>query len=63
MAQNFEYYGKKYGNFVALAVALLVWLLPTPEGMNIVQHKLLTIFAGSVVLWITLSVSDRKSVV
>ena len=53
MAQNFEYYGKKYGNFVALAVALLVWLLPTPEGMNIVQHKLLTIFAGSVVLWIT----------
>ena len=61
MAQNFEYYGKKYGNFVALAVALLVWLLPTPEGMNIVQHKLLTIFAGSVVLWITLSVSVATS--
>ena len=29
--------------------------------MNIVQHKLLTIFAGSVVLWITLSVSVATS--
>lgn len=61
MTKNFEYYGKKYGNFVALAVAIIIWLLPTPEGMNIIQHKLLTIFAGSVVLWITLSVSVATS--
>ena len=61
MANRFEEYGKKYGTVVAVAVALLVWLLPTPEGMNITQHKLLSIFSGAVVLWITLSVSVATS--
>ena len=61
MANRFEEYGKKYGTMVAVAVALLVWLLPTPEGMNITQHKLLSIFSGAVVLWITLSVSVATS--
>ncbi len=63
MANKFEEYGKKYGNYIALAVALIVWMLPTPESMNITQHKLLTIFAGSVVLWITLSVSVATSAI
>ena len=61
MANKFEEAGKKYGTVIALAVALLVWLLPTPEGMNITQHKLLTIFSGAVVLWITLSMSVATS--
>ena len=61
MANKFEEVGKKYGNIVALAVALLVWFLPTPEGMNITQHKLLSIFSGAIVLWITLSVSVATS--
>ena len=61
MANKLEEYGKKYGTIVAVAVALLVWLLPTPDGMNITQHKLLSIFSGAVVLWITLSVSVATS--
>lgn len=63
MANNFEEFGKKYGNYIALAVFLLVWLLPTPETMNITQHKLLAIFSGAIVLWITLSVSVATSTI
>ncbi len=61
MANRFEELGKKYGNLIAVAVFLLVWLLPTPEGMTLVQHKLLAIFAGAVVLWVTISVSFATS--
>ena len=61
MANKFEELGKKYGTAVALAVAILVWCLPTPAGMNITQHKLLSIFSGAIVLWITLSVSVATS--
>lgn len=46
---------------VAVLVALLVWCLPTPEGMNLTQHKLLSIFSGAVILWVTLSVSVATS--
>lgn len=61
MANKFEEYGKKYGTVVAVLVALLVWCLPTPEGMNLTQHKLLSIFSGAVILWVTLSVSVATS--
>lgn len=61
MANKFEEAGKKYGTIIAVVVGLLVWLLPTPEGMTIVQHKLLSIFAGAVVLWVTISVSFATS--
>ena len=61
MANTFEELGKKYGTVVALAVAILVWCLPTPAGMTITQHKLLSIFSGAIVLWITLSVSVATS--
>jgi anion transporter len=56
-------FGKKWGTIIALAVALLVWILPTPEGMNITQHKVLAIFSGAIVLWITLSVSVATSII
>ncbi|NDV18373.1 DASS family sodium-coupled anion symporter [Pseudodesulfovibrio sp. JC047] len=61
MANKFEDFGKKYGTIIAIAVALCVWLLPTPETMTITQHKLLTIFSGAVVVWITLSMSIATS--
>lgn len=61
MANRFEEVGKKYGTLVAVLVALLVWFIPTPEGMTLTQHKLLSIFSGAVILWVTLSVSVATS--
>jgi anion transporter len=61
MSNAFEEYGKKYGTVIAIAVAVLIWVLPTPESMTLTQHKLLTIFSGAIVLWITLSVSVATS--
>ncbi|MDR1777845.1 MAG: anion permease [Desulfovibrio sp.] len=57
MANKFEELGQKYGLTAAVAIGRLVWLIPTPEGMTIVQHKLLTIFTAAVVLWITIGVN------
>lgn len=61
MANKFEELGKNYGLICGIIVGVLVWLLPTPESMTIVQHKLLSIFAGAVVLWITIGVSFATS--
>jgi len=61
MANSFQTCGKKYGFFLGLIVGIWIWLLPTPEGMNITQHKLLSIFGGSVVLWISIGVNFAVS--
>jgi anion transporter len=58
---SFETWGKKYGLVIALALGVLIWLLPTPAGMTLTQHKLLTLFAVAVVLWITLAVNFAAS--
>src|SRR5664280_1589881 len=58
---SFETWGKKYGLVIALVLGILIWLLPTPAGMTLTQHKLLTLFAVSVVLWITLAVNFAVS--
>ena len=58
---SFESWGKKYGLVLALALGILIWLLPTPAGMTVTQHKLLTIFAVAVVLWITIAVNFAVS--
>lgn len=63
MANKFEEMGKKYGTIAAFAVALLVWSLPTPASMTLTQHKLLTIFSGAIVFWITLSISIATSTI
>lgn len=49
---NIEEWGRKYGLILAIFIGVAVWCIPTPVGMNIVQHKLLSIFAGAVVAWI-----------
>ncbi|MCD7098621.1 DASS family sodium-coupled anion symporter [Stenotrophomonas sp. MMGLT7] len=54
-------WGRKYGLLLAVLVLLAVWLLPTPEGMQPVQHQMLAIFCGMVVLWITQCVSFATS--
>ncbi|MEN6414677.1 MAG: DASS family sodium-coupled anion symporter [Veillonellales bacterium] len=61
MANSFDDWGKKYGLILGLIVGLAIWLLPTPEGMNITQHKLLATFGGLVVLWITIGVNFAVS--
>ncbi len=61
MANKFEEVGKKYGLIAGIIVGVLIWLLPTPAGMTVVQHKLLSIFGGAVVLWITIGVSFATS--
>ncbi len=61
MANSFETWGKKYGLLLAIIVSIVIWFLPIPETMTITQHKLLTIFGGAVVLWITIGVNFAAS--
>ena len=58
---TFEQWGKKYGLILSVVVFFLIWALPTPAGMNLVQHKLLAIFGGAIVLWITIGVNFAVS--
>ena len=52
---------KKYGLIIGIIVGVLIWILPTPDGMNITQHKLLSLFGGLVVLWVTIGVNFAVS--
>lgn len=61
MANKFEDFGKRYGTIIAIVVGLCIWMLPTPETMSLTQHKLLAIFSGAVVVWVTLSMSIATS--
>ena len=58
---TFEQWGKKYGLVLSVLVFFLIWALPTPAGMSLVQHKLLAIFGGAVVMWITIGVNFAVS--
>lgn len=58
---TFEQWGKKYGLWAAVIVFLLIWLLPTPTGMTLVQHKLLAIFGAAIIMWITIGVNFAVS--
>jgi anion transporter len=61
MSNNFEQWGKKYGFWLAIIVGIAIWLLPTPASMSLTQHKLLAIFGGAVVAWITIGVNFAVS--
>jgi sodium-dependent dicarboxylate transporter 2/3/5 len=52
---------KRYGLIIAILVGVCIWILPTPDGMNLTQHKLLSLFAGLVVLWVTIGVNFAVS--
>ncbi len=58
---SFESWGKKYGLVLAFILGLLIWLLPTPAGMTLTQHKLLTLFVVAVLFWITLALNFAVS--
>lgn len=61
MTHSFESWGKKYGLLLAVALGLGIWLLPTPQGMTVTQHKLLTVFAAAVALWVAIGVNFAVS--
>lgn len=62
MAANaFETLGKKYGLLASIIVGLIIWFSPMPADMTVTQHKLLTIFGGAVILWITIGVNFAVS--
>ena len=48
---------KKWGVPLAVAAALLVWILPTPTGLELQGHKALVVFAGVFVLYLTEALS------
>lgn len=61
MANAFETWGKKYGLILSILVGLIIWFYPVSPTMTETQHKLLTIFGGAVVLWITIGVNFAVS--
>ncbi len=61
MANAFETWGKRYGFILAVLVGLAIWAFPTPATMTITQHKLLALFGGAVVAWITIGVNFAVS--
>lgn len=61
MSNNFEKWGKKYGFLLSIIVGTAIWLLPTPASMSLTQHKLLAIFGGAVVCWITIGINFAVS--
>lgn len=58
---TFDQWGKKYGAILSVLVFFAIWAIPTPVGMTLVQHKLLSIFGGAIVLWITIGVNFAVS--
>ncbi len=57
----FEAWGRRYGLLLSIAVGVALWLLPTPVSMTATQHKLLAIFGGAVVAWVTIAVNFAVS--
>ena len=58
---GFEAWGKKWGLSLSLLAGLAIWLTPI-SGINPVQHKMLSIFGGAIVLWITIGVNFAVSI-
>jgi len=58
---SFESWGKKYGVVLGFALGIVIWMLPTPAGMTLTQHKLLTLFVVAVVMWVTIAVNFAVS--
>ncbi|AJS60637.1 SLC13 family permease [Paenibacillus sp. IHBB 10380] len=44
---------KKFGVPLAVIIALLLFFMPTPEGMSLEAQRAIAIFTGALILWIT----------
>lgn len=44
---------KRFGIPLAIVIALLLFLMPTPEGMSVEAQRAIAIFTGALILWIT----------
>lgn len=44
---------KKFGIPIAVIIALLLFFMPTPEGMSLEAQRAIAIFTGALILWIT----------
>lgn len=61
MANAFETWGKKYGLILGILVGVTIWFYPVSPSITVTQHKLLSIFGGAVILWITIGVNFAVS--
>lgn len=61
MGKAKESWGKKYGFLMAIMMGILIWAVPTPAGMTVTQHKLLSIFGGAIIAWITIGINFAVS--
>ncbi|WP_371377169.1 DASS family sodium-coupled anion symporter [Sporomusa aerivorans] len=61
MANAFETWGKKYGLLLGFLVGLAIWLFPVSAAITETQHKLLAIFGGAVITWVTIGVNFAVS--
>lgn len=50
---KYEALMKKWGIPVALAVFMILFLMPTPQGLGVQAQRSLAVFASALVLWIT----------
>ncbi|MDR3563997.1 MAG: DASS family sodium-coupled anion symporter [Negativicutes bacterium] len=60
MGSGFETWGKKYGLALAVAAGAAIWFYPM-AAITVTQHKLLAIFGGAIVAWITIGVNFAVS--
>jgi anion transporter len=61
MANAFETLGKKYGLVLGVVVGLIIWFMPVPAALTVTQHKLLSLFGGAIIMWITIGVNFAVS--
>jgi anion transporter len=57
---GFEAWGRRWGLLLSLVVGLAIWMIPM-SGINVTQHKVLSIFGAAIALWVTVGVNFAVS--
>jgi len=61
MENKLAIWGKKYGLAVGFLVGVVIWFTEMPVDMTVAQHKLLAIFGGAIIAWISSGVNFAVS--